>query len=184
MIEINLIPQKVKKAKKMQMVIMGGVFVAAIAAAGMLAFVFFWQSKIAKIDSEIKKIDAESASLQDKIAECKSFTAKEDVYNKKKAIIDSLMVAQSMWPELLDRLGEMMLPDMWLITLQQSKLKDEGVVINIQGYALSKVIIADFLKRLETSTRVMDLAAAQIGERLVDNISVVFFDISFLYKIK
>jgi Tfp pilus assembly protein PilN len=184
MIEINLIPQKVKKAKKMQMAIGAAVAGAVVRAVGRLAFVFFWQSKTAKIESQIKKIDAESASLQDKIEEVKSFRAKEDVYNKKKAIIDSLMVAQSMWPELLDKVGEMMLPDMWLTSLSQDKIKDEGVGVKIQGYALSKVIIADFLKRLETSTRVMDLTAAQIGEQIVDNISVVSFDISFLYKTK
>jgi len=183
-IEINLIPQKVKKAKKMQMAIGAAVAGAVVLAVGMLAFVFFWQSKTAKIESQIKKIDAESASLQDKIEEVKRFNAMEDVYKKKKAIIDSLMVAQSMWPELLDRVGEMMLPDMWLTSLSQDKIKDEGVGVKIQGYALSKVIIADFLKRLETSTMVMDLTAAQIGEQVVDNISVVSFDISFLYKMK
>lgn len=184
MIEINLIPQKVKKAKKMQMVIMGAGLGGAVVVAGMLAFVFYWQSNTAKVESQIRKIDAESASLQDKIEEVKRFRAMEDIYNKKKAIIDSLLVEQSMWPELLDRIGEMILPDMWLIGLSQDRIKDEGIVIKIQGYALSKVIIADFLKRLESSSRIMDLAAAQIGESIVDNISVVSFDISFIYKTK
>jgi Tfp pilus assembly protein PilN len=184
MIEINLIPQKVKKAKKMQMVILAAGAGGAVIAVGMLAFVFYWQSKTAAIESQIKKIDAESASLQDKIAEVKRITAMEDTYKKKKSIIDSLLLAQSMWPELLDRVGEMLLPDMWLTSLQQDRLKDEGVIIKIQGLALSKVVIADFLNRLESSSLIMDLKAAQIGDRLVDNVPVVYFDIVFLYKYK
>ena len=148
MIEINLIPQKVKKAKKMQMVIMGAVFAGVVMAAGMLAFVFYWQSKTSAIESQIKKIDAESASLQDKIEEVKRFRSMEDVYNKKKAIIDGLMLQQSMWPELLDRVGEMLLPDMWLTELNQVSEKDTGVEIHIEGEAMTKVMIADFIKRL------------------------------------
>lgn len=184
MIEINLIPQKVKKAKKMQTII--GFIVAAgvLAAVGMASFYFYWQGQIGKIDAKIKKIDAESASLQDKIEEVKRFRAMEDTYNKKKAIIDSLLQQQSLWPEVLDNVGEMILPDMWLTMLMQDKIRDEGVGIKLVGFALSKTIVADFLKRLEQSPKIMDLTAAQIGEQVADNMTVISFDISFLYKIK
>jgi len=181
-IEINLIPQKVKKQKKMQMVIMAAGAGGALVVAGMLAYVFFWQSKTGAIMSEIRKIDAESASLQDKIEEVKRFNAMEEAYKKKKAVIDSLMLEQSVWAEILDRTGEMVLPDMWLTNLAQEKIKDEGIGIRVAGNAMSKVVVAEFLKRLETSPKIMDLTAEQIGTSDAQGISLVTFTISFLYK--
>ena len=40
---------------------------------------------------------------------------------------------------------------MWLKSLEQEREKDEGLVLNMQGYALSKSLVADFIKRLEHS---------------------------------
>jgi Tfp pilus assembly protein PilN len=150
----------------------------------MLSFVFYWQGQVAKVEAQIRKIDAESASLTDKIEEVKRFNAMEEAYKKKKSVVDSLLAQQSLWPELLDNIGEMMLPDMWFTMLQQDKIKDEGVVVKATGFAMSKVIVADFLKRLELSPKIMDLTAAQIGEATVDTLKVVSFDISFVYKTK
>ncbi|HRU38953.1 MAG TPA: hypothetical protein P5511_03675, partial [Candidatus Goldiibacteriota bacterium] len=123
MIEINLIPQKVKKQKKLQMIIMASGAAGALVVAGMLAFVFYWQTRTGKVEAEIRKIDAESASLQDKIEEVKRFNAMEEAYKKKKAAIDSLLKEQSFWTEILDTVGEMVLPDMWLSALAQDKVK-------------------------------------------------------------
>jgi Tfp pilus assembly protein PilN len=185
MIEINLIPTKVKKQKQMQQVyIMAGLGAGALIAV-MLGVVLYQQSKISKIEAEIKRIDAESASLTDKIEEVKKFHAKEDTYNKKKTVLDDLMAEQSMWTEILDNVGEMLLPDMWLTALTQDKMKDEGPMIRLSGGALSKNIVADFIKRLEHNPRILQITAAQIGEeQSTGGVSTVKYDISFVYKIK
>ena len=184
MIEINLIPEKIKKQRKLIIVYFGaGILVVAL--AGVLAFIIMAQNKeISRVEKEIRQIDAESATLRDKIEEVKRFRELEDSYNRKKSIIDRLKQEQATWPRLLDAIGEYMLPDMWLQSIAQEREKDEGVVLNITGFSLSKVIIADFIKKLEQSPQVMDLKAARIAEAVdpLSGIKVVQFEISFLFK--
>lgn len=184
MIEINLIPERLKKQRKMILVYFGaGIAVAAV--LGVLAFIVMTQNKeIARIDREIRRIDAESASLKDKIDEVKKFRELEDVFNRKKAILDRLSVEQAVWPRILDALGEYTLPDMWLHSVEQERERDDGVALRVVGYSLSKVIVADFIKRLEQSTQVSELKAARIAEAIdqVSGMKVVQFEISFVFK--
>lgn len=184
MIEINLIPERIRKQRKMMLVYMGaGAAVAAV--LGILAFIVMAQNKeIARIDREIRKIDAESASLRDKIEEVKRFRELEDNYNRKKAIVDKLSAEQALWPRLLDTISEYTLPDMWLQSILQERERDEGVMLRVTGYSLSKVIVADFIKRLEQSPLVLDLKAARISEATdpISGFNVVLFEISFLFK--
>jgi Tfp pilus assembly protein PilN len=184
MLEINLIPQKLKKQKQVQIVLLGGVAAGVLMVMCLIAVVAWQYQKIAEKESEIKRIDAESASLKDKIEEVKQFRAKEDVFSRKKAIIDKLMKDQAFWPELLDRVGSMILPDMWLTEMSQSKEKDEGVIIHLTGNAMSKVLVADFLKGLEESPYVMEPKAIKIADFTDTGSSSTFasFEISFLYK--
>jgi len=184
MIEINLIPQKIKKQKKMQAMYFLAGLAGVVIVAIMLGAIFYQQTKISKIEAEIRKIDAESASLKDKIEEVKKFREKEDLYNKKKLIIEKLLNEQSYWIYVLDNIGEMVLPDMWLESLVQDKEKNEGMVIKISGYSMSKIIIADFIKRLETNKRIMDITTVSIKENMAAGIKapLVNFEISFLFK--
>lgn len=184
MIEINLIPQKLKKAKQLQLVILAGAGVGVIVVVVMLGIWFLQVQRNAEIDRKIKMIEAESRSLADKIEEVKKFNAMEDTYTKKKRVADSLLYDQALWPKILDSIGEMLLPDMWLTKVEQTKEKDEGVTISISGGTLSKVIVADFIKRLEESKGVMDIKTAKIADA-VDSarmMKVTQFEISFLYK--
>jgi len=184
MIEINLLPQKVRKQKKLQALYFLAGFIAVLIVVVMLGIIFYQQTRIAKIDAEIRKIDAESASLKDKIEEVKKFREKEELYNKKKTIVDKLLNEQSYWIYVLDNIGEMVLPDMWLESIIQDKEKNEGIVIKITGASLSKMIVAEFIKRLETNKRILDITTARITEnRDVSNASpLISFEISFLFK--
>jgi Tfp pilus assembly protein PilN len=184
MIEINLIPQKIKKQKKMQTMYFLAGFAGVVIVAIMLGAIFYQQTKISKIDSEIRKIDAESASLKDKIEEVKKFREKEDLYNKKKLIVEKLLNEQAYWIYVLDNIGEMVLPDMWLESMVQDKEKNEGTVIKIAGYSMSKIIIADFIKRLETNKRIMDITTVSIRENMdaSSKATLVNFEINFLFK--
>jgi Tfp pilus assembly protein PilN len=182
MIEINLIPQKLKKQKKIQVAIALGIFAAVCVAAALVGMLALQYKHMAEIDSQIKKVDAESASLKDKIEEVRKFNALEDGFSKKKAIVDKLLKEQSFWPELMDSLGELMLPDMWLLSIDQSKEKEDSVMITITGRALSKVVVADFIKRLEASPRITELTTAKIGEDNAGGTTATSFQISFNYK--
>ncbi|HRU39069.1 MAG TPA: hypothetical protein P5511_04270 [Candidatus Goldiibacteriota bacterium] len=45
-------------------------------------------------------------------------------------------------------------------------------------------MVADFLKRLDTSPKIMDITAAQIGTQDLLGVSVVSFTINLVYKTK
>jgi type IV pilus assembly protein PilN len=184
MIEINLIPQKLKKQKQVQFVFMAGAAGAGMIIAAMIAVLFLQYRQIAEIDSRIKRIDAESGSLKDKIDEVKQFRAKDDTFARKKGIVDKLLAVQAFWPELLDRVGSMLLPDMWLTELNQVSEKDTGVEIHIEGEAMTKVMIADFIKRLNESPYVADIKTASISDAPQSDKGMTFasFSINFTYK--
>lgn len=184
MIEINLIPQKLKKQKRVHLALVAGAGAGIAAVLVFLGIYFLQIQKNAEIDRQIKMVEAESRSLTDKIEEVKKFNAMEDIFTKKKKVADSLLFDQVLWPKILDSIGEMILPDMWLTRIEQAREKDEGIVISISGNTLSKVIVADFIKRLEDSKGVMDIKTARISD-VIDlgrKMKVTGFEISFLYK--
>ncbi|HDQ26544.1 MAG TPA: hypothetical protein ENN43_07360 [bacterium] len=184
MIEINLLPERFKKAKKMQAVILAAGFAAILVIAGLIGFAMMKQQEIAKIQKEIRMIDAESATMQDKIEEVRRFRALEETYNKKKSIVDKLLGEQSLWTKIIDDLGALVLPDMWLNSIVQERERDEGVVVKTQGAAMSKEVVADFIKRLERTDSIMDLTAAQISDVAGGQADAVqvSFEVVFLYK--
>ena len=184
MIEINLIPEKLKKARRMQMVYAGGIGIGVLIVGILLGLIWMQMQKISKIEKEIKSIDAESASLRDRIDEVRKFNAMEAVFNKKKKIIISLMESQVMLAKLLDRIGEIILPDMWLTAIEQEKEMEQGIEVILEGMAYSKPIIADFIKRFERSPGIMGLSAVEIEEMEDEKLGMkaVKFKISFVYQ--
>ncbi|MGC8825878.1 MAG: hypothetical protein ACP5TV_02595, partial [Anaerolineae bacterium] len=54
--------------------------------------------------------DGQDDADKDKIEEVKKFREKEDIYNKKKSIVDKLLKDQAYWIYVLDNIGEMVLP--------------------------------------------------------------------------
>ena len=183
LVEINLLPEKLKKQKQIQMIYTYAVMAGILIAAGLIGIVWIQMQKIAEVEKEIKKIDAESAALQDKIAQVKKFNEMESLYQKKKSILDKLLKEQSYWARVFDDISEMVLPDMWLVAIRDVKTKQEGEQIDIEGYAMSRIIVADFIKKLEEKSNIINLTTTEIVEGVsVDNVNAVKFSVSFVYK--
>ena len=181
-IEISLLPESVKKAKKAQMLSVYAVMVGIVVLGAFVGIIWNQNQRISKINKKIKKIDAESASLRDKIDEVKRFRNIEDVYKKKKARIEKLLEAQSVWTELMDQLAEKLPPDIWLIGIEQKKIKEEGIEISLLGNSPTKVMIADFMKKMEESDKFMNITAAEMREQGNDGRIVVNFLITCIYR--
>ncbi len=182
MIEINLVPEKFKKARKARMFIMAGAAAAAVVVFLLLGIIWVKMQKINSIEDEIRKVDAESASLKDKIEEVKKFNAQKAVYKKKKKLIDELLKKQSLWPRILDDIGAALPNDMWFDILRQGKATKEGLEISIEGRAFSKALAAKFIKNLEKMPGITDIETIRIADGTFDNLNVVSFAVSFLYK--
>ncbi len=182
MIEINLVPEKFKKARKARMFIMAGAGVAAVVVLLLLGIIWTKMQKIKNIEDEIRKIDAESASLKDKIEEVKKFNAQKAIYTKKKKLIDKLLEKQSVWPRLLDNVSAALPNDMWLESLRQGKATKEGLEISIEGRAFSKSLAAKFIKNLEKMPEITDIETVKIADGTFDKLNVVSYAVKFLYK--
>ena len=66
--------------------------------------------------------------------------------------------------------------------------KEEGIILNLTGYSLSKALVADLIKRLEHSPEIMDLKAVKIMEEKLKGssantkVTIIIFELNFLYK--
>ncbi len=180
-LEINLLPDKVKKEKTVKMAYTYMIGVAILIAAVLILLVFNEQQKITRIDAEIAKVQAESDSLKDKIEEVKKFNALEESYNKKKSIIDRLLIKQAIWPELLDRISMLVLPDMWLTAIRYVREKENGFTISMVGNALSEVIIGEFIKKLEQSQYLTEVTTGSMRDTNNQSTGLAF-EVSVFYK--
>lgn len=184
MIEINLLPSKVKKAKKMQIFYLAGIFAAFIILAFLAGIVAVKSSKIKEIDRKIKSIDAESATLQDKIAEVKKFNLLEDSLKSKRKIMDVLLEEQAVWIRLLDMIAKNIYPDMWLTDVAHDRVKEDGIIIRISGLASSRAVFADFLRRLEEEDNVSSMGITKIGITDKYGAGWIMFEFNFMFKTK
>jgi len=184
MIEINLLPAKVKKAKRMQLVYVFGVLAAGAVIAVLAGIVIAQSNKIKETEKKIKTIEAESASLQDKIAEVKKFNALEDALKKKRQIVESLLIDQSAWIRLLDMLAEKIYPDMWLFEVSHEKAKEEGAQVKVAGFAASRAVLADFVRRLEEDESVSSIGITKIEMTDKYGAGWVGFEFNFTYSVR
>jgi Tfp pilus assembly protein PilN len=182
MIEINLLPAKLKKAKQMQVYYVYAGLAGSVIVIIALSMLWMQQQKIAEVDKEIRRIDAQSEALKDKIAMVQQFRSMEETYTKKKEIVDKLLIEQSVWTEALDRIGAMLPQDVWLLVLAETKAKEEGNQIQVDGFAVSRSIVADFVKEIEKSGAADEVKVVNMVEERRNNRDVVKFVISFLYR--
>jgi hypothetical protein len=71
---------------------------------------------------------------------------------------------------------------MWLTELGQDKTKEDGIQLNLTGYAPSRSMVADFIKRLEESPDISDISAVRIDEEEKYNTGWVVFQVNFIFK--
>ena len=181
MIEINLLPAKVKKAKKMQIFYVLGVFIAGLVVAGLVGVVVMQSNKIKETEKKIKTIEAESAALQDKIEEVKKFNALEEALIKKRKVVESLLINQAAWVKLLDMLAEKIYPDMWLVEVSHDKEKEEGIQVKVAGFASSRAVLADFVRRLEEEEVISAIGISKIDITEKYGAGWVGFEFNFIF---
>ncbi len=181
MIEINLLPPKIKKAKQMQLFYVLGVLAAGVIVAVLAGIVIAQSNKIKDTERKIKTIEAESAALQDKIAEVKKFNALEEALQKKRQIVDKLLLDQSAWIKLLDMIAEKIYPDMWLMEVAHDKEKEEGIQVKVAGFASSRAVLADFVRRLEEESSVSAIGITKIETTDKYGAGWVGFEFNFIF---
>ncbi len=159
MIDINLLPQEMKKAKKkdlgmpkigfnVKFPVKGGVFLIVgifiIVIAIIVAFTFKQQSTVNKLETEIATMETELMSLDEVVNLVNDFKAKQKDLQHKIGIVEQLNTGRLNEAKIADNLA-ICLPDyMWLTSATQ-----KGNTLEINGVTFSIIIVSDFIDNLE-----------------------------------
>lgn len=147
MIRINLLPHREEKraAQKKQMALMAG----AVSAFGLLAILLGYTVIAGMIEYQKGNNDylkGEIAKLDKEIEEIKALKEKTTSLLDRKKVVEELQANRSESVHLLDQLVRQ-LPD----GLYLKAVKQNGKIVNIQGYAQSNARVSTLMRNLESS---------------------------------
>ncbi len=182
MIRINLLPHRAEKrrAQRRQLGLLAGLFaVAAVIVAALVHTVIagyvstqterneFLKRENAKLDKEIEEIK----KLRDEIAALLS----------RKQIIETLQSDRARSVELLDQLVRQTPDGIYL-----KSLKQDGLKVNVSGYAQSNARVSTFMRNLQSSgvienspisPQLVEIKAVEVNKKRLSE-----FNLNFLIK--
>lgn len=152
MIKLNLLPEKVRAAERMQLILLLG---AGVYVLGLLMLAWSWvaaNNRVARVQARIDAVMAElnAPELRETVQAVDRFTKDEKEKNDKASVVNSLRKRQVTLLRLLDALPDwMMNGQVWLQTLEVKMEKGERRV-TVEGQAVSTLIFAHFFTNLES----------------------------------
>lgn len=148
MIKINLLPVKEKKKRKEFII---GFFVVLFLAVVLLGMFWIYIQRVrvrSDLKKEIAQIEEESKGYQEKINEMKDLEAKENSLETFRKTIKSISETQRKVVVAFDQLAANLPDGIWFTNVTQGKGAD-GNKFTIQGYALARSNLQDFLTNLQ-----------------------------------
>lgn len=179
MIKINLLPYR-EKAKKdtffRQIFIVAGSFVIFIL---LLVWAQIWMTmSISDLQNKVKESEALMADLDKKIGDVEKFKKNKRELEDKLGVIATLEENRLAPVKTLDSLAMLVPPkDIWLTRINQ-----KGNNITIQGIGRDNIVVADFMKSIETfePIRSVDLVSSKKTE--ISGITLQEFNFSCVLK--
>lgn len=175
MIRINLLgAHEVRKEKKRQWLLKGTLLSYVTIAAAIL--IGFWilnnQVKNFKKEKAVLEIQTrEALPLQKEIKELKD---KKEISQKRVTLLQNLEKDRHGPVRLMELLSSTLPVDqLWL-----TALKENGPEIRIDGMALSNEILADYMKRLESSTLIRQVDLVQSIQAPYKDLKVKLFTLT------
>jgi type IV pilus assembly protein PilN len=139
---------------------------------------FSWMlsGKIEKLDQQIKDTKAQVEKYNKINKEIAEIKQKLDVLNRKIEVIQSLDLTRKAPVELLDDMSTLVVDkQMWLTELSE---KADGV--RIVGIALDNPTIAEYMTRIESSKKYVDVKLKAINrDDTIEGLNLKRFEISF-----
>jgi hypothetical protein len=182
MIKLNLLPEKVRAAERLQLIILLGVLVYGL---GLTMLGWRWvvaHHRVAGMDQQIAVVQDQlnAPELRDAVVAVDRFTKDEKEKSDKASVVNSLRKKQVTLLRLLDSLPDWTMDgQVWMQTLDVKYVGAERKVA-MDGYAVSPLAFAHFFTNLENQPIVKKIAldAAPTKERLF-NKPVMRFKLSF-----
>jgi type IV pilus assembly protein PilN len=140
MIKINLVPLKEKKKQQEYIFILAGVVIAVILASGMY-WVYIQKIQTKRdLNVQIKKVEDESKSYEEKIAEVNAFEETQKRLDAANKNIKDIQTVQKKVVFVLDKLASNLPSGVWITSVAQGANKDAGsFVVDGCAFSLSNV---------------------------------------------
>lgn len=182
MIRLNLLPEKVRSAERLKLIVIVGVGVYAV---GLLFLGWGWMRAGAKVD----KVKAESAAIEAKlnapelreaVEAVNQFTKDQNEMKEKASIVNTVRKRQVTLVRLLDQLPDWTQDGtVWVVRLE---VKDGrgGREVGLEGHATSPLAFARFFTNLEAQPLVQSLKLTGPPTPVPENgQSVITFTVTF-----
>jgi type IV pilus assembly protein PilN len=179
MIRVNLLPHREerRKAQRRQLGILAvGVAIIGLAIAGLVHGVIAGYVDAQNERNEFLK--RENAKLDKEIDEIKKLQGEIQALLSRKQIIETLQTDRSRTVELLDQLVRQTPDGIYLKTLKQ-----EGLKVNLTGYAQSNARVSTFMRNLQnssiventpTSPQLVEIKATDVNKRRLSEFNMNF----------
>jgi len=129
------------------------VLVVFLLAVGAMYLVFTGQKReIARLEDEITAMQAELKRLQEAVQLVRNLEEKERAIKVKLDVIAKLNRDRFLRAHMMDELSRLLPENSWLLSVVEKKPS-----LTIEGLAFSNFIVADFMRRLETSNYISNV---------------------------
>jgi Tfp pilus assembly protein PilN len=182
MVNLNLLPEKVRAAALLRVAALLGI-VAYMLAALVLGWRFLAAHQdLSAVELKITKVEAELRPLQAIADEVKKLTDEKTEQDAKRSKLIELAKRQAYLIRLMDMLPDLMQGDqVWLLSLDETP--DKGRVITLEGKAATMEVWADFYSNLEAQSQVSTLKIETAPAAVVDGARKTYhFKVSFTLK--
>ena len=173
MIRINLVRGKRKKRRELN-VDFAFLLVPVLFLAGTVYFHTTVTGKIARLNSDIQKANADIERLKKEIGEVEKFKARKAELQKKVDIISSLQTGRIGPVRYFEAISAAIPEKCWIDSLNIQPDK-----VTLSGVALNNHTIANFMTALGQSGRFRDVVLGAAERTTVMNTKLVRFNLSF-----
>ena len=179
MIRINLLPHRIerRKAQRRQLGIAAGIFaVAGVVVAGLVHTVIAGYVDAQNERNEFLK--RENAKLDKEIEEIKKLRDDIQALLARKQVIESLQTDRARAVQLLDQLVRQTPDGVYLKTLKQ-----DGLKVNVTGYAQSNARVSTLMRNLQASPvivnaqnspQLVEIKASEVNKKRLSEFSLNF----------
>lgn len=152
MIRMNLLPQEEKVQQRAPIEFKVGELVVPIALLAAVAVVVAGtvtaqRMAIAKLDTSIQEVDAQSRQLAPQIERVNRLAQERAELDVRLGVIHKLEAGRTQSVRLMDELARCVPDHLWLTAVDQESATSMG----LEGVTFSNLVVSDFMSRLERS---------------------------------
>jgi type IV pilus assembly protein PilN len=178
MARINLLPhreERRKRARQHFFVIAGGT--AVVGALIVVAMHGFYAAKIDAQSERNRFLKSEIAKLDKEIAEINKLKDEIQALLARKQVIETLQADRAQTVHLMDELVRQMPEGVYV-----SSVKQNGLNVNVQGYAQSNARVSNLMRNIESSPWLANPGLVEVKASTVAKRRVAEFNLNFQLK--